>query len=259
MIIYSLFNIEIYAEEILILIGSKWNPYFHIFSFLRFLIYNSIKLLGPFRNENIDLAILTFIPVERGSLENIFQLENEEKILFWNFRKGKKSGKKILSTRCGVGTLRTLITGLLTIFLYNPKKIIFFGVAGSYRKYLNCGDILLVEKSIDERFRLGIESQNKGEISKILDAHTNIVRGTSLTAKEWITDEIKIKKYGRSNFQIEDAEDFIYLFFSEVLGRRVLIFRVVMNDKSKENYSEKEKIKLSSKACKSGVRTLNLF
>lgn len=94
-----------------------------------------------------ETAILSAMKQEMETLKNDIEDAKTQKILGLTFISGKLKGRSIVLAQTGVGKVNASIVTTLTISHFNPKEIIFTGIAGGINSDLLPGDIIIGDKS----------------------------------------------------------------------------------------------------------------
>ncbi len=119
------------------------NLFYQIRLFLLFILLTTLISLPTFAQR---IAILGAMPEEIQLLESQMSHIKTKNILGFQFKTGKLNGRKIVLTETGIGKVNAAVVTTLIIKEFQPKSVIFTGIAGGISEALKQGDIVIGNK-----------------------------------------------------------------------------------------------------------------
>ena len=151
---------------------------------------------------------------EIDSILKLMVGKQEEKYTCFKFIIGKIKNRKCVVCLCGVGKVNAAACTQTLIIKYQPDFILNIGIAGSTKKDVNIGDIVVADYVIQHDFDVSMfQNRKKGEIpginavkipcakwfvQKVFDINPiidiNIHIGTILSGDQFINSKVKINQ-----------------------------------------------------------------
>lgn len=112
----------------------------YIYLLLAGLLLNSLL---PLNSKAQRIAILGAMPEEIQLLESQMTHAHTKTIMGFQFKTGKLNGQEIVLSETGIGKVNAAMVTTLILKEFQPKSVIFTGIAGGISQDLKQGDIVI--------------------------------------------------------------------------------------------------------------------
>lgn len=206
------------------------------------------------------IAILGAMDEEIKDLVSIIKEKKEINIANTIFYEGILNDKKVVITKSGIGMVSSSMVTSILCYKYNPKYLIFSGVAGALSSSLKPCDIVVSDKLIEYEFDATAFGYKKGEIPRLENSNfksskylidlikeidlnnINIKYGNILSADKFIEDKnLKISLGKEFSGLAVDMESAAFAHVCEQFRKDFLVIRSISDSISDDSVMEYNK------------------